>query len=82
MIEEVLGQLDDVELDHIQEGPGGYRNVYLTFRSTGLSIADRGKRLMEVEDMLINEISSSIRVWHMPLGDKNSLRKLRGITLK
>ena len=82
MIEEIINMLSDVQLDHIQDGPGGYCNVYLTFRSKDLSIADRGQRLMEIEDTLIKQCSPNVRVWHIPLGDKNSLRKLRGITVK
>lgn len=81
MIEEVLRELDDVDLDHIQDGPGGYSNIYLTFRAACHSISARGERLMEIEDMLIKKVAPNIRVWHVPLGDKNSLRKLRGVNL-
>jgi hypothetical protein len=45
-----------------------------------LSAHERGEALLNLEDELC-KIDPSIRVWHTPLGDKNSLRNLRGISL-
>jgi len=42
--------------------------------------SERGKILLDLEDCLCN-INPRIRVWHVPLGDKNSLRNLRGISI-
>ena len=42
--------------------------------------SERGKLLLDLEDELCKE-NSEIRVWHASIGDKNSLRKLRGIEL-
>ena len=81
MLDEALRSFEDIDLDHVHDGPGGYSNVYLTFRSNCHSISDRGERLMEIEDVLIKEVAPNIRVWHIPLGDKNSLRKLRGVNV-
>ena len=36
---------------------------------------------MKLEDDLIKDVDSAIRVWHEPLGDKNTLRKMRGVSL-
>ena len=64
-------------------GGGSYRNVYVEFNSSNkLSIAERGEYLMKLESELIEKIDSKIRVWHVPIGDKNSLRNLRGVTIK
>ena len=41
----------------------------------------KGTILLDLEDYLFSK-DSSIRVWHTPLGDKNSLRNLRGIKIK
>ena len=30
---------------------------------------------------LIKNINPDIRIWHEPLGDKNTLRKMRGVSL-
>lgn len=79
MLDEAIKAFSDIKLEQVLDGPGGYKNVYVTFNTSNLSIADRGKRLMEVEDELINCVSPNIRVWHVPIGDKNSLRKLRGV---
>ena len=46
-----------------------------------LSIAEKGI-LMKLESELIEKVDSKIRVWHVPIGDKNSLRNLRGVTIK
>ena len=41
---------------------------------------DRGSLLLDLEDELC-KLDANIRVWHTPLGDKNSLRNLRGVQL-
>lgn len=40
----------------------------------------RGKILLDLEDKLC-ETNAKFRVWHVALGDKNSLRNLRGISV-
>jgi hypothetical protein len=45
-----------------------------------ISASERGKLLLDLEDEMCKE-DSGIRVWHASIGDKNSLRKLRGIDL-
>lgn len=42
----------------------------------------RGSALLDLEIILKENIDQGITVWCEPLGDKNSLRKLRGITIK
>jgi len=42
--------------------------------------SERGRLLLDLEDELCKE-NLGIRVWHASIGDKNSLRKLRGIEL-
>jgi len=39
----------------------------------------RGTLLLNLEAILKKEIDNGISIWHIPLGDKNSLRNLRGI---
>ena len=64
-------------------GGGSYRNVYVQFNSNcNLNIAERGEYLMKLESELMDKVDVKIRVWHVPLGDKNSLRNLRGVTIK
>ena len=60
---------------------GSYKNVYVDFNEK-LGIALRGQYLMKLEEELINNVDPMIRVWNVPIGDKNSLRNLRGVTLK
>ena len=47
-----------------------------------LSAADRGTLLLDLEELLKREVDQGITVWCEPLGDKNSLRNLRGIQIK
>lgn len=47
-----------------------------------ISAAERGGALLDLEETLKNEIDEGITVWLEALGDKNSLRKLRGIEVK
>jgi len=81
MLNKAISRFTDVTLEHVSDGPGGFQNVFVTFSSSGISIAERGKRLLEIEDFLIKNVSHNIRIWHVPIGDKNSLRKLRGVQL-
>ena len=41
---------------------------------------ERGSLLLDLEDELC-KLDANIRVWHTPLGDKNSLRNLRWVQL-
>ena len=40
---------------------------------------ERRTLLLNLEAILKKEIDNGISIWHIPLGDKNSLRNLRGI---
>lgn len=42
----------------------------------------RGGLLLDLEEHLKKSIDSAINIWCEPLGDKNSLRNLRGIEIK
>jgi len=55
--------------------------VYVNVDSLrSIPASDRGRLLLDLEDKLCLE-DPQIRVWHASIGDKNSLRKLRGISL-
>jgi hypothetical protein len=54
-------------------------SVYVQALRT-MSAEERGKALLDLEDALCKE-HPLVRIWHTPLGDKNSLRNLRGISL-
>lgn len=44
--------------------------------------AERGTKLLDLEEILKREVDNGITVWAESLGDKNSLRNLRGIEVK
>tara|TARA_B100000795_G_scaffold204284_1_gene157884 strand:- start:444 stop:800 length:357 start_codon:yes stop_codon:yes gene_type:complete len=41
--------------------------------------SERGSLLLDIEAILKKELDNGISIWHIPIGDKNSLRNLRGI---
>ena len=82
-IAELIRGYEFVDLSNETIGGGSYKNIHVKFNSSNkLSIAERGEYLMRLESELIEKIDSKIRVWHVPIGDKNSLRNLRGVTIK
>ena len=47
-----------------------------------LNPGDRGTLLLDYEFHLKDKIDEAITIWIEPLGDKNTLRKLRGVEVK
>jgi len=43
---------------------------------------ERGTLLLDIEAVLKQQIDEGLTVWHEPIGDKSSLRNLRGIEVK
>lgn len=46
------------------------------------SASKRGQLLLDLEEFLKKEVDQGLTVWLEPLGDRNSLRNLRGIEVK
>ena len=44
-----------------------------------MTASERGQFLLDIEDFLKDQIDAGITIWHESIGDKNSLRNLRGI---
>lgn len=61
-----------VELDGV--------NVTVRFTEP-VPASERGTLLLDAEDALQAVLPGAV-VWHVPLGDRNSLRNLRGIEVK
>ena len=70
----------DIELVNTEYLKNGLIYINVNFISK-VSPKDRGTLLLDLEDELFKK-DERIRVWHIPLGDKNSLRNLRGIKIK
>ena len=47
-----------------------------------ISVSKRGFFLLELEEELKRNIDQGLTIWCEPIGDKNSLRNLRGIQMK
>lgn len=86
--------LSDLQrLDTIKENSSSYHDVLepIEARANGQVIVtllnelvpgERGTLLLDYEFHLKNLVDSAINVWLKPIGDKNTLRKLRGIEVK
>ena len=55
--------------------------VFVTL-SENVNVAERGSLLLDFEEHIKIKLDEALNVWCEPLGDKNSLRKLRGIQIK
>ena len=55
--------------------------VLITLNNS-LAASERGTLLLDFERNLKDKIDRGINVWCEPIGDKNSLRNLRGIQIK
>ena len=74
--EKFRGTFELVSTNKLQSGIVNYEVKLLT----ALTPRERGSLLLDLEDELC-KLDANIRVWHTPLGDKNSLRNLRGVQL-
>ena len=75
--EKFKSRIELIKTEHLQNG---LIYIYVNFISK-VSPKDRGTLLLDLEDEFFQK-DQRIRVWHIPLGDKNSLRNLRGIKIK
>ena len=44
-----------------------------------MTASERGPFLLDLEEWIKKMLDTGITIWHEPIGDKNSLRNLRGI---
>jgi hypothetical protein len=70
---------DKVEIVSIKKTSSNLTNVEVKIK-VPLLPQERGCLLLDLEDSMC-EKDPSIRIWHTPLGDKNTLRNLRGVVL-
>ena len=77
MIKKVVNNIEGMNFTRTTDK--GY--VYLTLEKT-MDSGERGSLLLGLEELLKRKVDNGITIWHEPIGDKNSLRKLRGIEVK
>lgn len=70
---------DKVDIVSIKKATSNLTNVEVKLKGSLLP-QERGCLLLDLEDSMC-EKDPSIRIWHTPLGDKNTLRNLRGVGL-
>ena len=68
-----------IEIKDIEYLQNGLIYIYVCFK-TKITPSERGTLLLDLEDEMCKK-NCQVRVWHIPLGDKNSLRNLRGIKI-
>ena len=71
---------DRIEIIKTELQDDGLIYIYVNC-TTKLAPSERGTVLLDLEDEMCKK-DNRIRIWHVPLGDKNSLRNLRGIKFK
>jgi len=47
--------------------------------NNAMNASERGSFLLDFEELLKDNLDNGITIWHEAIGDKNSLRNLRGI---
>ena len=70
---------EKIEIKDIEYLQNGLIYIYVCFK-TKITPCERGTLLLDLEDEMCKK-NCQVRVWHIPLGDKNSLRNLRGIKI-
>tara|TARA_B100001063_G_C16552700_1_gene446883 strand:- start:202 stop:555 length:354 start_codon:yes stop_codon:yes gene_type:complete len=55
--------------------------IILSFKEI-INVKERGGILLDFEEVIKDKIDKGLTVWLMPIGDKSSLRNLRGIEIK
>ena len=70
---------DKIKFVNLYELDDGIINIEVSIL-VPIKPAERGTLLLDLEDTLCC-LNKNYRVWHSALGDKNSLRNLRGVSL-
>lgn len=65
-----------IDLNVVEAHEGGQVSIHI---NSVIDINDRGEFLLNLEEYLKSTIDIRINIWHEPIGDKSSLRNLRGI---
>jgi len=66
----------EVDISVIDANENGQVSIII---NSSIEINDRGAFLLNLEENLKNTIDVGINIWHEAIGDKSSLRNLRGI---
>ena len=65
-----------IDLKVVEAYENGQVSIHI---NSAIEINDRGEFLLNLEEHLKSTIDVGINIWHEPIGDKSSLRNLRGI---
>jgi len=66
----------NVDIEVVEANESGQISVII---NDTLSADERGPLLLDIEEFLKLNVDNGITLWHAPIGDKSSLRNLRGI---
>ena len=66
----------EVDISVIDANENGQVSIII---NSSIKVNDRGAFLLNLEENLKNTIDVGINIWHEAIGDKSSLRNLRGI---
>ena len=66
----------EIDINVIEAHENGQVSILI---NSVIEINNRGEFLLNMEEHLKGTIDTGINIWHEAIGDKNSLRNLRGI---
>lgn len=66
----------EMDINVIDAHENGQVSIHI---NSSIEINDRGAFLLNLEEYLKSKVDVGINLWHEALGDKSSLRNLRGI---
>jgi hypothetical protein len=76
IVSSIQDYVSDIDISVVEANKGGQISVII---NDTLSADERGSLLLDIEEFLKLNVDNGITVWHAPIGDKSSLRNLRGI---
>ena len=83
--EQRLEKINNLKRDNFNEITIARSTIYgqiFVNVSENINVAERGNLLLDFEDALKRNIDQGLNIWCEPIGDKSSLRNLRGIEIK
>lgn len=69
----------NIDIEVVEANKGG--QIFIIINDT-LSAYERGPFLLDLEEFLKLNLNNGVTLWHAPIGDRNSLRNLRGIEVQ
>jgi hypothetical protein len=74
--ENVKSFSSNIDIEIVEVNKGGQISIII---NDTLSASERGTFMLDLEEFFKLNLNNGVTLWHAPIGDKSSLRNLRGI---